>query len=100
MESVPKNSFFNSILRFPAYSLQRVLSKRPFAKEAGFAPVRALPLFGRTAVRPYKKKMIMNGMTDEEDRPASADWFLSASCAAASLLLLRDPRPHTPDPGS
>jgi hypothetical protein len=26
------------------------------------------PLFGRTAVRPYKKKMILNAMTDEEDR--------------------------------
>jgi len=47
---------------FLAYSLQRFLSKRLFAKEAGF------PLFGRTAVRPYMKNMILNGMTDEEDR--------------------------------
>jgi len=26
------------------------------------------PLFGRTAVRPYKKNMILNGITDKEDR--------------------------------
>jgi hypothetical protein len=26
------------------------------------------PFFGRTAVRPYKKNLILNGMTDKEDR--------------------------------
>jgi hypothetical protein len=26
--------------------------------------------------------MILNGMTDEEDRPASADWFMDANKVA------------------
>ncbi|PZC52240.1 hypothetical protein LH53_05940 [Mesotoga sp. TolDC] len=37
------------------------------------------PLFGRTAVRPYKKNMILNGITDKED------WL------PALLLLLAKP---------
>jgi len=53
------------------------------AKKAGF-------LFGRTAVRPYKKNMILNMITDQEDRYAALR-FVPGAKAPASLpwMLLR-----------
>jgi len=50
--------------------LRSRLALRIFPREAGLASVKGLPLLGRTAVRPYKKNIILNEMTDKEDRPA------------------------------
>jgi len=53
---------------------------------------RASP-FGRTAVRPYKRNMILNGITDQEDwLPALP--HLPGAEAPASLLVLIFPTPY------